>query len=153
MAYRHPSYTRARLQTLTTLGALRAVLSYATDFTARGDIDVLHTLSGGAIADDGRSADPAVWEDWLIAWRSISPEEHAADGEAESLDAQHGYRALMVFLERCYQPDDTTPMSRVRDDCLAALTGGSEGAEIRDRWQEALVVGEKADISFRPMQP
>jgi hypothetical protein len=154
MAEPTPSYTEARLRPLTPLGALRAVLNYATDFIARGDIDVLFTLSGGAIVPgDGRSADPAVWADWLDAWRSVSPEEDASDDEAESVDAQHGYRALMVFLERYYQPIDTTPMSHVRDDCVAALAGGSDGAAIRDRWQEALVLGEKADISFRLMKP
>lgn len=97
------AYPDAHAQLLSAVSALRAVLNYAIDFVARGDIDVLFTVSGGATDADGQSADPAVWSDWLIAWRSV-PSEDRARSESESIDVQHGFRALHVFLERDYQP-------------------------------------------------
>lgn len=146
------AYPDAHAQLLSARGALRTVLNYATDFIARGDIDVLFTLSGGAIDADGQSADPAVWSDWLIAWRSVPPEDRAGS-ESESIDVQHGFRALYVFLERQYQPVAETPMRHVRDDCADALDSGAGGVAVWTRWREALVVGENADISFRLSKP
>jgi hypothetical protein len=142
------SYSDAREQPLTARGALSAVLNYATDFITRGDIDVLFTISGGAIGRGGHSADPAVWADWLAAWRTVQPQGDHGSVEEEPVDVQHGYRALLVFLERDYKPIDETPMSRVRDDCTAALRGGSEGAAVWNRWEAAIASGENADISF-----
>ncbi len=132
---------------------MHAVVIYATDFVARGDTDVLFTLSGGAIETDGQSADPAVWSDWLAAWDSVSPEDERARAGDGSLDVQHGFRALHLFLERNYQPVAETPMSRVRDDCRIALSYTPEGTAHWDRWQEALRMRKDADISFRLTKP
>ena len=147
------SYTDAREQRLTARGALRAVLNYATDFITRGDIDVLFTISGGAIQRDGHSADPAVWADWLSAWRAVQPQADDGSVGERQVDVQHGYRALLVFLERDYKPIDQTPMSRVRDDCIAALHGGSEATDVCNRWEAAIASGENADIAFRLAGP
>jgi hypothetical protein len=92
------SYTDAREQRLTTRGALNAVLNYATDFITRGDIEVLSTISGGAIGHDGQSADPAVWADWLAAWRAVGTSDQSAGTEEPPVDVPHGYRGLLVFL-------------------------------------------------------
>jgi hypothetical protein len=54
-----------------------------------------------------------------------------------------------VLLERHYQPVADTPMSRVRDDCQAALDGRPEGAIVWKRWHEAVAAAKDADISFR----
>ena len=145
------SYTDAREQNLTARGALAAVLNYTIDFVARGDIDVLFTISGGAIDTDGQSADPAVWADWLAAWRAVTVDE-VGGAEDLSVDDQHGYRALLVFLESDYKPIEATRMSRVRDDCLAALSNGPASAHVLERWQVALTGGKTADISFRLTQ-
>jgi hypothetical protein len=103
------SYNDAREQRLTARDALRAVLNYATDFITRGDIDVLFTISGGAMQPDGHSADPAVWADWLAAWRAVQPQADHGSVEEEPVEVQHGYRALLVFLQRDYKPIDETP--------------------------------------------
>lgn len=147
------SYTDAREQRLTTRGALQAVLNYATDFIARGDIDVLFTISGGAMDLDGQSADPAVWADWLAAWRAVGTSDQSAGIENLPIDVQRGYRGLLVFLESDYEPIAETPMSRVRDDCIAALSGRPEGARTWERWKVAIESGDTADIAFRLTKP
>ncbi len=147
------SYTDAREKRLTTRGALSAVLNYATDFVTRGDIDVLFTISGGAIDHDGQSADPAVWADWLAAWRAVGTSDQSAGTEEPPVGVQHGYRGLLVFLEHSYEPIAQTPMSRVRDDCIAALSGATEGFPVWERWKAALASGDNADISFRVTKP
>jgi len=156
MADSYETYPTARALRLSVLGALHAVLAYATDFIARGDIDVLFTLSGGAICADGRSADPAVWHDWITAWRATEAwtDETAEGGTADArtgVDVQYGFRALLVFLERNYQPIDQTPMSAVRADCEAVFDETSRGPGVWDNWLEAVDAGASADISYRLM--
>jgi hypothetical protein len=153
MAGAPESYFADHAERMSTRDALQAVLAYANDFISRGDIDVMFTLSGGQINQDGYSADPAVWGDWVAAWRTAfegaetSVEPGANDHPL--VDAQHGFRALHVFLEQGYQPVDTTPMSRVRDDCLTALSEARESDGVWKRWLTAITAGETADISFQ----
>ncbi len=147
-------YATTRAAMLSPKGVLHAVLAYTVDFISRGDIDVGFTLSGGAIAPDGRSADPAVWPDWVAAWRSIAESSDAsttgqsADDQG-SVSVQHGFRALHVFLVRNYEPIHETPMSRVRADCEAVFSQAPCGAAVWNNWLEAVTAGESADFTFR----
>jgi len=150
----YETYSTAPGPLLSERGALRAVLAYANEFISRGDIDVAFTLSGGAIRADGRSADPAIWPDWIAAWRTTAAEqdeparESAADGPS-AIDMQHGFRALHVFLGRSYKPIHETPMSAVRADCEAVFAEAPPGASVWERWLEAIAAGESEDIAFR----
>jgi hypothetical protein len=151
----YEAYSTAPGPLLSERGALRAVLTYANDFISRGDIDVGFTVSGGAICADGRSADPAVWPDWIAAWRTAAaeldepPRESAAD-RPSAIDMQHGFRALHVFLARSYQPIHRTPMSAVRADCEAAFGEAPPDAAVWESWLEAIAAGESEDIAFHP---
>jgi hypothetical protein len=128
--------------------ALRAVLEYAEDFITTGDLDVMHTLGGGALLPDGDTVDPAIWDDWARAWERAGSQVDTEGGGVESalLTVQHGFRALHVFLDRFYQPADETLMSVVRDDCRSALNGD---ARVWANWLEAVEAGASADISLR----
>jgi hypothetical protein len=147
----YEAYSTAPGPLLSARSALRAVLAYADDFISRGDIDVAFTLSGGAIRADGLSADPAVWPDWIAAWRTTGDRvEAVAPVERGAIDMQHGFRALHVFLARGYEPIHETPMSAVRADCEAVLADIPGGAAIWERWLEAIEAGESRDIALRP---
>ena len=153
MSEDYEPYSTACSPCLDAFGALRAVAAYASDFIARGDIDVMFTVSGGAMGEDGRSADPAIWMDWVRAWREIAPDGDApagarSTGESRAIDMQHGYRAFHLFLKG-YQPSDQTPMSAVLRDCDAVADGTPEGASAWPRWLSAVAGGESADIAFR----
>jgi hypothetical protein len=137
--------------------ALRAVLEYAEDFITRGDIDVMFTLSGGAILD-GDTVDPAIWDDWAAAWaRAASRVDREkpprAGTEPAPLSMQHGFRAFQIFLDRYYQPADRTPMSAVRDDCRSALGDDARGHRVWTNWLQAVEAGASADIDFRLESP
>jgi hypothetical protein len=142
-------YDTVEAPLLTTEAALRAVAAYVEDFISRGDIDVLFTVSGGAIAGDHHSADPAVWMDWVNAWRrTASSAAHTASNREDEIDIRHGYRALLTLLQ-AYTPIDATPMSVVLGDCLAVFNGDATGAQVLARWNTAVATGKHADISFR----
>jgi hypothetical protein len=142
------SYATATGPRLSSRDALRAVFEYAEEFVETGDVDVLFTLSGGAIMDDGNTVDAAIWCDWAEAWQRAAPQAHTESGDVDSaLTMQHGYRAFHVFLDRHYQPVDHTLMSVVRDDCRRALTVGDD--MVWDNWRQSVEDGESEDIAFR----
>jgi len=147
------TYATATGPLLSSHDALRAVLEYAEDFITTGDVDVMHTLSGGSIMVDGNTVDPAIWADWAAAWARAASQVHTkrADVGSAMLTMQHGFRAFHVFLDRHYQPTDETPMSAVRDDCRRALApdGDTSGRAVRDNWLRAVEDGASADISFQ----
>jgi hypothetical protein len=150
MAEKYEPYSEVQAPLLTAGAALRAVANYAEDFITRGDIDVLFTISGGAMQGDQMSADPAIWMDWVSAWRKAAPDvdDGGADHDGQ-IDIRHGYRALLTLLQT-YTPVDKTLMSVVLADCRAVFNGDdAERAKAWTRWQAAIATGKNADISFR----
>jgi hypothetical protein len=142
------NYSTATGPLLPDRDALRAVLEYAEEFITTGDIDIMHTLGGGSLLPDGDTVDPAIWDDWAVAWERAASQAHTQGGGVESalLTVQHGFRALHVFLDRYYQPADQTLMSVVRDDCRRALNGD---ARVWANRLAAVEAGTSADISLR----
>jgi hypothetical protein len=158
MSDSYEAYPEAQAPTLSAQGARRAVLEYATDFISRGDIDVMFTLSGGLMGEDGQSADPAVWADWVAAWRRAvsrgdEPPHGDRPGGPTAVDMQWGYRAFRVFLESNYEPIDETPMSVVRDDCEAVLSDAAARPGGWGSWLEAIAEGKSADPGSRFQTP
>lgn len=92
----YEAYSIAPGPLLSERGAL--ALCSTTRTTLSHDIDVGLTLSGGAICADGRSADQAVWPDWIAAWRTTAaphdgPLREAVSDDSGTIDMQRGFRA------------------------------------------------------------